>query len=147
MDAAGSPPANVPGVITVSAVADTDGACGAFGPASGHGPDDSFASFSNYGATIEIAAPGVSIYSTYKGGGYTKLSGTSMASPRVAGAAAQLLISNPSLAPGDVRALLPALGTAQSPVMPTPDATGRLRGGFSGDRESYAEPLLDAAGL
>ncbi|MBI5395379.1 MAG: S8 family serine peptidase [Verrucomicrobia bacterium] len=146
-DAGGFSPANCPNVITVSAIVDTDGACGAFGPASGYGPDDSFATFSNYGATIEIAAPGVNIYSTYKGGGYATMSGTSMASPHTAGAAAQLLASNPTFTPADVRAVLPALATPQSPVAPTPDSTGRLRGGFSGDRESYAEPLLDAAGL
>jgi subtilisin len=46
------------------------------------------ASFSNYGAKIELAAPGVGIYSTYKDGGYVSMSGTSMACPHVAGAAA-----------------------------------------------------------
>jgi aqualysin 1 len=49
------------------------------------------ASFSNYGSVVDIQAPGVSIISTYKNGGAAWMSGTSMASPHVAGAAALYL--------------------------------------------------------
>jgi aqualysin 1 len=46
------------------------------------------ASWSNYGSCVDIWAPGVGVYSTYAGGGYNTLSGTSMASPHVTGGAA-----------------------------------------------------------
>ena len=44
------------------------------------------AGFSNYGSSVDFAAPGVNIKSTYKNNGYARLSGTSIASPHLAGA-------------------------------------------------------------
>lgn len=155
-DASTFSPANHPDVITVSAMGDSEGACGAFGPATSNGPDDTFATFSNFGVAVETAAPGVDILSTWKGdrrhpgGLYASASGTSMSSPHVAGGAAQYiasqLASGVTPTPPAVRDALIGAATPQAQACGI-DATGRVRGGFTGDPDSTAEPLLDAAAL
>ncbi len=85
-------PAAYPEVATISAMSDAS---------------NTFASFTNFsrsvipgnpvvssGAAIDLAAPGVAIYSTYKDGSYATWSGTSMASPHVAGLAALYIAKN-----------------------------------------------------
>ncbi|NLG03609.1 MAG: S8 family serine peptidase [Clostridia bacterium] len=55
------------------------------------------ASFSNYGSTVDLAAPGVNIWATYNNNDYHSLQGTSMACPVVTGEAAVLLSANPAI--------------------------------------------------
>lgn len=83
-------PTELPGVVTVSAMGTT-----------------AKASYSNYGLNvIDITAPGgdtTGIYSTLPGGKYGSKSGTSMASPHVAGVAALLASTNPGITPAQLR--------------------------------------------
>lgn len=59
---------------------------------------DAMASFSNYGAkTVHIAAPGKDIVSTWLNDGFREASGTSMATPQVAGVAALIVANNPKI--------------------------------------------------
>jgi subtilisin family serine protease len=89
-------PAAYPEALTVTSVADSDGQKGAAGgntPCSWQVADDTPAPFSNYAATAAgeahtIAAPGVCVNSTWSDGGYRSISGTSMASPHMAGVVA-----------------------------------------------------------
>lgn len=116
-DASTTSPARAPDALTVSALNQSN---------------DTFASFSNFGAVIDLIAPGVNVYSTFKGGGYQTYSGTSMASPHVAGAAALYRSLYPAADPAGVRAGLLAAAEA---------------GTWSGDPDGIAEPLVRVNGL
>lgn len=127
-------PAGHPNAITVSAFEDYDGIPGGL---SGNAGDDTFANFSNYGSGVDIMAPGVAIRSTVPGGGLGNKSGTSMASPHVAGAAALYMSNNPGADPASVKAALIATGD------PAP-CSNNLDGicGAPEDPDGIQEPLL-----
>ncbi|HUV63703.1 MAG TPA: S8 family serine peptidase, partial [Sedimentisphaerales bacterium] len=116
---------SISGVYTISAFADSDGNPGGVGSSTSYGADDSFATFSNYSVAGAIAyvMPGVSIYSTYKNGGYATMSGTSMASPHAAGLFALGIGTNNTAIPYAV---------AQT------SSTGLVNGG---DTDGVLEPL------
>ena len=97
VDACNSSPARVAAAITVAATDRTD----------------TRASFSNYGSCVDVFAPGVGILSTYIGSttATASLSGTSMASPHVAGVAALLMQLQGALSPADVAAAITSNGT------------------------------------
>ncbi len=128
-------PASYNEVITVSALADSDGrpggkggrACYSWGS---YDKDDTFANFSNYGRDVDLIAPGKCIWSTLPGG-YGYLSGTSMAAPHVTGAVALYKSSRPSATPTQVRHALEAFGNHDWKLGSDPDP--------------YHEPLLDVS--
>jgi subtilisin len=132
-DASTFSPANNPNVITVSAVADFNGQGGGGAASTCRSDvDDTFANFSNYGSPVDIAAPGVCITSTYKGGGTSIMSGTSMASPHVAGAAALWIAANGRSSPSSVKSALLNAAIPQNAV-----------GGFTEDPDGSKEPMLN----
>ncbi|HJH30340.1 MAG TPA: peptidase S8 [Methanosarcinaceae archaeon] len=73
--------------------------------------DNNVADFSNSGNYVDIAAPGVSIRSTWNDGLYKTISGTSMSCPHVTGVAALVLYQNMSMTPSDVEDILTLTAT------------------------------------
>ena len=135
-DANNYSPAAFDNVLSVSALADFDGALGGAGsPTCRQDQDDTLADFSNWGSAVNIAAPGVCIFSTFplEQGEYGTISGTSMASPHVAGALALLASSNNPDDASHVDALY-------SLVM----STGNMNWTDDSD-DGVQEPLLDVS--
>ncbi len=129
-------PAAYDEVITVSALADTDGKPGGLGSPSvcgSYNPDDTFARFSNYGADIDIMAPGKCIRSTLPNASTGVISGTSMAAPHVAGAIALYKASRPWATTQETLAALLDLGSMDWLTSTDPDGK--------------PDTLLDVSGL
>lgn len=122
MDACDRSPARVPAALTVAA----------------SDSSDRQASFSNYGRCVDLYAPGVAITSAWKDSdsASASLSGTSMATPHVVGAAAALLSVTPTLTPAEVSARI--LSKADS---------GKISGATPGTPNLllYADPFLGAS--
>jgi len=143
-------PAQFDEVVTVSALYDGDGLRGGLGPNSDCTPrggikgvqkDDTFACFSNYGADIDIAAPGMDVYSTYSADAdqddcpsptFCFMSGTSMATPHVSGAVALLVAQQGRMSPSAIKARL--LTNAEPGPVPL-------------DPDSFHEPMLNVGVL
>jgi subtilisin family serine protease len=121
-------PTELPGVVTVSATTQAT----------------SLASFSNRGlGVIDVAAPGRSILSTYPGGTYAKLSGTSMASPHVAGVLALMKSAHPSWTPAQLISALHAQADDHA-CAPAENNGGPACTGPATDNSYYGEGIVDA---
>lgn len=157
-------PARYEEVITVSALADSDGKPGGEGPdlrsserrirrrSAGLDsvPDDSFAPYSNYGEGVDVIAPGMNILSTWltddSRGPYRQATGTSMAAPHVTGTIARMMnraVSSQSTSRQQ---------TTRGETVMKPETVQRVLretgmrapdGGWPGDPDQIAEPLVD----
>jgi subtilisin family serine protease len=118
-------PTELPGVVTVASTTQT-------GTRSG---------FSNFGLNkIDVAAPGSAVLSTLPGGGYGTMSGTSMASPHVAGVAALMKSVHPWWGPRQLEAaLLTQADDTACPATPDPRCTGT-----TANNSFFGEGLADS---
>ncbi|MGH9861796.1 MAG: fibronectin type III domain-containing protein [Candidatus Acidiferrales bacterium] len=152
-------PASFDEVITVSAMADSDGQPGGFGPpicvlpwgafCLEEAEDDSYASFANFGSDVDVTAPGVEESSLARTGGTSSGSGTSFASPHAAGVAALFIRDQMARGLG-----APAPGAVQTAMIQTGEChegAGSIFAGtagcsqvWPGDPDGIAEPLVRA---
>ena len=122
---------NLPNIISVGASDSTD----------------HLAYFSNYGqSSVDLTAPGVSIYSTWPGRAYKSESGTSMASPHVAGAAALVLAAHPAATADTIKALLMRTVDHPAALAGTSVSQGRLDVGNALTCTNKPQLVIDAPG-
>jgi photosystem II stability/assembly factor-like uncharacterized protein len=126
-------PSNYRGVLAVGAVYSTN---------------DEKASFSNYGVTVPVYAPGVNIFSAFPGGGYGNGgSGTSYSSPLVAGLAGLIIVQHPDWTPARVAAQIRSTADAIDAVNPVYQGLlGRGRVNFA-RALTESHPALDLASV
>ncbi len=99
------------------------------------------ASFSNIGRTsVDLAAPGVDVFSTIPGNGYASFSGTSMAAPHVSGVVGLLAAANPQATAAELRAAI--LDT----TVPVPGLAGRLATGGRLDAAAALDQIAPLPG-
>ncbi|MBC7326448.1 MAG: S8 family peptidase, partial [Moorella sp. (in: Bacteria)] len=109
-------PARYPGVIAVSAI----------------DRKNNLASFSSRGSEVTVAAPGVDILSTYPGGKYRAMSGTSMACPHVAGVAALVLSRDGHISGRQVVKTITSTATRLPGLTPEEQGSGLVNASFLG---------------
>jgi subtilisin family serine protease len=140
-------PASYDEVITVSALADYDGQAGGDGnPPNGCGSadgvnagrqgDDAFANFSDFGRDVDLIAPGVCVLSTLPNNRFGRMTGTSMATPHVAGGAALYYLSEQNR--GHAR---PTTREVKAALI----AAGNDSWRQGTDLDKFHEPLLDVS--
>ncbi len=145
-------PAAYPEVLSISALADFDGDPGGLAGCKfllellASECDDTFALFSNRGPSIDLIAPGVNIYSSWANGTWKTSSGTSMATPHVAGVAALMAAAAPGITPDAARAAL--LSSGECPNGQVADADGTAgcagQGTWKDDPDGIPEPMINA---
>ncbi|KAF9648148.1 subtilisin-like protein [Thelephora ganbajun] len=122
------------GVTTVVAAANNNDDATKYSPASASDVitvgasdiNDAKASFSNFGTPLAIWAPGVNVISTWNNGGRNTLSGTSMATPHVAGVCAYLLGTDPTLTPKEIKKTIRVMALKGVLSSIPPGTTNRL---------------------
>ena len=143
-------PAAFPEVISVSALTDFDTVRGGLAGCKfilelfSTECDDTLALFSNYGASVDVVAPGVFVQSTWPGGTYKTSSGTSMATPHVAGVVALMAAAAPGLTPAQAMANLKTSGECPDGSIAGADASCAGQGTWPDDPDGIPEPMIHA---